>query len=74
MRPVDVFSDKQVLITGGIGSNLTRRLVELRANVTRVDSLIPEYGGNLFNIDGIEDRCGSTSPTCATSTASRVKF
>ena len=51
--------NKRVLITGGlgfIGSNLTHRLVELGANVTLVDSLIPEYGGNLFNIAGIEDR------------------
>jgi len=48
-----------VLITGGlgfIGSNLARRLVELGARVTLVDSLIPEYGGNLFNIADIEDR------------------
>ncbi len=53
------FQDKNVLITGGlgfIGSNLARRLVESHANVTLVDSLIPEYGGNLFNIAGIEDR------------------
>ncbi len=52
------FSGSQVLITGGlgfIGSNLARRLVELGAHVTLVDSLIPEYGGNLFNIEGIAD-------------------
>jgi UDP-glucose 4-epimerase len=50
---------KRVLITGGlgfIGSNLARRLVNLGADVTLVDSLIPEYGGNLFNIAGIEDK------------------
>jgi UDP-glucose 4-epimerase len=53
------FLDKHVLITGGlgfIGSNLARRLVNLGAYVTLVDSLIPEYGGNLFNIVEIEDR------------------
>ena len=47
------------MITGGlgfIGSNLARRLVELGADVLLVDSLIPDYGGNLFNIDGIVDR------------------
>jgi len=55
----NILFEKQVLITGGlgfIGSNLARRLVDLKANVTLVDSLIPEYGGNLFNIAGIEDR------------------
>jgi UDP-glucose 4-epimerase len=44
-------------VTGGvgfIGSNLARRLVQLGARVVLVDSLIPEYGGNLFNIAGIE--------------------
>ena len=47
------------MITGGlgfIGSNLARRLVELGARVLLVDSLIPDFGGNLFNIDGIADR------------------
>src|SRR5262245_8619725 len=55
----DIFAGADVLITGGlgfIGSALARRLVELRAKVTLVDSLIPEYGGNLFNIDDIRDR------------------
>jgi UDP-glucose 4-epimerase len=59
MENAAFFQDKRVLITGGlgfIGSNLARRLVEGGARVTLVDSLIPEYGGSLFNIDGIEDR------------------
>jgi UDP-glucose 4-epimerase len=54
---MDAFADKKVLITGGlgfIGSNLAQRLLELGAVVTLVDSLIPEYGGNMFNIKGIE--------------------
>ncbi len=53
------YAGKPVLITGGlgfIGSNLAIRLVELGAEVMLVDSLIPEYGGNLFNIAPIEDR------------------
>jgi UDP-glucose 4-epimerase len=52
-------ANKDCLITGGlgfIGSTLARRLVDLGAKVTLVDSLIPEYGGNLFNIQGIENR------------------
>ena len=54
-----VFNNRNVLITGGlgfIGSNLARRLVDLGAKVTLVDSLIPKYGGNLFNITGVEDK------------------
>jgi UDP-glucose 4-epimerase len=50
---------RRVLITGGlgfIGSNLARRLVEVDADVLLVDSMIPEYGGNVANIAGIEDR------------------
>ncbi|GIV69205.1 NAD-dependent epimerase/dehydratase family protein [Caldilinea sp.] len=53
------YAGKKTLITGGlgfIGSNLARRLVDLGAQVTVVDSLIPDYGGNLFNIAGYEDR------------------
>lgn len=48
MSPLDHFKDKRVLITGDvgfIGSNLARRLVDLKAQVTLVDSLILEYGG-----------------------------
>jgi UDP-glucose 4-epimerase len=55
----EFYRGRRVLITGGlgfIGSNLARRLVELDADVLLVDSLIPDYGGNLFNIDGIADR------------------
>ena len=55
----DQFSDARVLITGGlgfIGSNLAHRLVQLGAEVTLVDSLVPEYGGNLFNVVDIKDR------------------
>ena len=51
------FARKRILITGGlgfIGSNLARRLTQCGAEVCLVDSLIPQYGGNLFNIAGIE--------------------
>ena len=73
--PIDfdkAFSGKSVLVTGGlgfIGSNVARRLVELGARVTLIDSLVPGYGGNLFNVADFGDRSSSTSPTCATRTA-----
>lgn len=54
-----MIDSSRVLITGGLGfidANLAHRLVELGAQVTLVDSLIPEYGGNLFNIAAIADR------------------
>ena len=50
---------KKVLISGGlgfIGSNLASRLVGDGAQVTIVDSMIPEYGGNMRNIHGISDK------------------
>lgn len=55
----EAYTGKNILITGGlgfIGSTLAVRLVELGANVTLVDSMLPEYGGNLFNLRGIEDK------------------
>lgn len=59
LKEKSAFDGSSVLITGGIGfigSNLARRLVDLGAKVTLVDSLIPLYGGNLHNIADIEDK------------------
>jgi UDP-glucose 4-epimerase len=53
------WAGRRVLITGGlgfIGSNLAIRLANLGARVTIVDAMIPEYGGNLFNIEPVRDR------------------
>ncbi|HEY3131656.1 MAG TPA: NAD-dependent epimerase/dehydratase family protein [Acidobacteriota bacterium] len=53
------YHGRNVLLTGGlgfIGSNLARRLADLNASVVLVDNLIPEYGGTLYNIRGLEDR------------------
>jgi len=53
------YKANKILITGGlgfIGSNLARALVAQDAEVTLLDSLIPQYGGNIFNIDDIRDK------------------
>jgi UDP-glucose 4-epimerase len=53
------YRGRRVMVTGGlgfIGSNLVRHLVEAEADVLIVDSLFPDYGGNLFNIEGVADR------------------
>ncbi len=53
------YRGSKVMVTGGlgfIGSTLAIRLAELGAQVTVVDSLIDEYGGNLFNLHGYEER------------------
>jgi UDP-glucose 4-epimerase len=55
----EFYRGRRVLITGGlgfIGSNLALALADLGADVLIVDSLLPDYGGNLFNIAGAEDR------------------
>lgn len=53
------YAGARVLVTGGlgfIGSHLAARLVDLGAEVMIVDSLIPEYGGNPYNLREIDDR------------------
>jgi UDP-glucose 4-epimerase len=55
----DFYRGRKVLVTGGlgfIGSNLCRTLADLGAHVLAVDSLLPDYGGNLFNLAGYEDK------------------
>jgi UDP-glucose 4-epimerase len=59
MNLADEFRGKRVLITGGlgfIGSALAKALVQEGADVTLVDSLIPEYGGNVENIASIRGK------------------
>ncbi|MHC4513083.1 MAG: NAD-dependent epimerase/dehydratase family protein [Planctomycetota bacterium] len=58
MSLADSYRNKQILVTGGlgfIGSNLAIALVQLGAKVTVVDSLVPEHGGNWFNIEPVKD-------------------
>jgi len=59
MSPATSYRGRRVLVTGGlgfIGSNLGRRLVELGAEVTLMDSMIKDYGGNAFNIADYKDK------------------
>lgn len=56
---MNIYQDRHILITGGlgfIGSNLARTLVYQGAKVTLIDSLIPQYGGNPFNVEDIRDQ------------------
>jgi UDP-glucose 4-epimerase len=51
------YSGKKALVTGGlgfIGSNLAIKLARLGTEVTVVDVLWPDHGGNLFNIEPIK--------------------
>ena len=55
----DFYQGRRVMVTGGlgfIGSNLAHHLVGLGAEVLVVDALIPDYGGNRFNIEAIAAR------------------
>lgn len=53
------YAGARVIVAGGlgfIGSNLTRRLGTLGADVLVVDALLPELGGNRHNLDGAPGR------------------
>ena len=55
---LEFYRGRRVMITGGvgfIGSNLARQLVSLGAQILLIDSMIPDYGANLFNISDITD-------------------
>ncbi len=59
MNFAEHFHGRRVLITGGLGflgSNLAIRLARYGARVTLLDSLIPQFGGNWFNIAPVRDR------------------
>lgn len=54
-----IFKGKKTLITGGlgfIGSNIAKALVDSGANVSIVDSLLTDGGGNDFNVRDIKDK------------------
>jgi UDP-glucose 4-epimerase len=59
-KPFSEYKGRSVLITGGlgfIGSNLARKLVEIGGvEVTVLDALLPDQGGNIYNIHGIRDK------------------
>ncbi|MDQ1605528.1 MAG: UDP-glucose 4-epimerase, partial [Actinomycetota bacterium] len=47
------YKGRSALVTGGlgfIGSNLARRLVEIGVEVSVLDALLPEQGGNQYNL------------------------
>jgi len=55
----EAFAGKSALITGGmgfIGSNLAIRLAAAGAKVTVLDAMIPDYGGNEFNLAPVANK------------------
>jgi UDP-glucose 4-epimerase len=59
MSLADAFHGRNILITGGLGflgSNLAIKLARYGANVTIVDSLVPQFGGSFFNISPVRSQ------------------
>jgi len=57
---LESYINHKIVITGGlgfIGSNLAHRLIKMGdSQIILVDAMVPDCGGNYFNIHGIEDR------------------
>lgn len=54
-----IFKGTKVLITGGygfIGSNLAIRVAELGAQPIILDAMLPDYGGNIFNLRPVRNK------------------
>ena len=52
---------------------LNRRLADAGAHLVLVDSLIPDYGGNLFNLDGYKQRVAVKTLTRAKLTDEKLR-
>jgi UDP-glucose 4-epimerase len=53
------YAGARCIVTGGvgfIGSNLVHALADMGADVTVIDGMVPQHGGNPRNLDGIEQR------------------
>lgn len=59
VSPMSALSNRRVLVTGGLGflgSSLCHRLVTEGCSVSVIDNLVPLYGGNRYNLSGLDDR------------------
>lgn len=59
MSALSALANRRVLVTGGLGflgSSLCHRLLAEGCQVSVIDNLAPLYGGNRYNLAGVEDR------------------